>query len=133
MSLVQLIDFQVLGDERGSLIALETDKEIPFDVKRVYYIFGTQAGVARGFHAHKALRQVAFCVSGSCRFVLDDGDKKEEVVLDSPNKGLLIEHMVWHEMYDFSEGCVLMVLASEHYDEADYIRDYDEFLDAAKK
>jgi len=128
MSVIQMINFQVLGDERGSLIALEVGKQIPFNVKRVYYIFGTKADVARGFHAHKALRQVAFCVSGSCRFVLDDGHKKAEVVLDSPNKGLLIEHMVWREMYDFSENCVLMVLASEHYNEADYIRDYEEFL-----
>jgi len=128
MSLVQMIDFQVLGDDRGSLVALETGKEVPFDVKRVYYIFGTEAGVARGFHAHKALKQVAVCVSGSCRFVLDDGKNKQEVLLDSPNHGLLIEHMIWHEMYDFSEDCVLMVLASEHYDEDDYIRDYDVFL-----
>lgn len=128
MSLVQKIDFQVLGDDRGSLVALETGKEVPFDVKRVYYIFGTQAGVARGFHAHKALKQVAVCVSGSCRFVLDDGKNKKEVLLDSPNHGLLIEHMIWREMYDFSEDCVLMVLASEHYDEDDYIRDYDVFL-----
>jgi len=131
VSLIKMVDFQVLGDERGSLVALEMGKQIPFDVKRVYYIFGTKEGVARGFHAHKVLRQIAFCVSGSCRFVLDSGDKRGEVILDSPNQGLLIEHMVWREMYDFSEDCVLLVLASEHYDEADYIRDYDEFINAA--
>jgi len=131
MSLIKLIDFQPLGDDRGSLVALETEKEVPFDIKRVYYIYGTSAGVARGFHAHKALKQVAVCVSGSCRFLLDDGVNKEEVVLNSPTQGLLIEHMIWHEMYDFSGDCVLMVLASEHYDEADYIRDYDIFLRAA--
>jgi len=125
-----MVDFQVLGDDRGSLVALESGKEVPFSIKRIYYIFGTSQGVARGFHAHKALKQVAFCVSGSCRFVLDDGKKEKEVILNSPNQGLLIEHMVWHEMYDFSEDCVLMVLASEHYDEADYIRDYDEFINA---
>jgi len=128
MCLIQMIDFQVLGDDRGSLVALEQGKEIPFEIKRVYYIFGTKAGVARGFHAHKALKQVAVCVSGSCRFVLDDGKCREAVVLDSPNQGLLIEHMIWREMYDFSEDCVLLVLASEHYDEADYIRDYDGFI-----
>lgn len=112
MSLIKMVDFQVLGDDRGSLVALETGREIPFDVKRVYYIFGTNPGVARGFHAHKALRQVAVCVSGSCRFVLDNGKRKEEVMLASPNSGLLIEHMIWREMHDFSEDCVLMVLAS---------------------
>jgi len=130
MSLIQMIDFQVLGDKRGSLVALEAGKEVPFDVKRVYYLFGTKAGVTRGFHAHKALRQVAVCISGSCRFLLDDGKKKEKIFLDSPNQGLLIEHLAWREMYDFSEDCVLLVLASEHYDEEDYIRDYDEFLNA---
>jgi len=106
---------------------------VPFEIKRVYYIYDTQAGVARGFHAHKALKQVAVCVSGSCRFLLDDGANKEEVVLNSPTQGLLIEHMVWREMYDFSEDCVLMVLASEHYDEADYIRDYDAFSSIVRK
>jgi len=135
MSLIHAIDFQVLGDDRGSLVALELGKQIPFEVKRVYYIFGTQEGISRGFHAHKALKQIAFCVRGSCRFVLDDGEKKEDVMLNSPNQGLLIEHMIWREMHDFSEDCVLLVLASEHYDEDDYIRDYNEFLESvnAKK
>jgi len=128
MSLIQTINFQRLGDARGSLVALETGKEIPFSVKRVYYIFGTQESIGRGFHAHKTLKQVAICVCGSCRFVLDDGKRKDIVVLDSPNQGLLVDSMVWHEMYDFSEDCVLLMLASEHYDEADYIRDYDEFI-----
>ena len=127
MSLLKIIDFPALGDERGSLISLETYKQIPFDIKRVYYIYGTQTGVARGFHAHKKLQQVAVCVSGKCRMILDDGDKREELWLDSPAKGLLIEDMVWREMHDFSDDCVLLVLASEHYDESDYIRDYEEF------
>lgn len=129
--MIYTIDFQVLGDDRGSLVALESGKEIPFEVKRVYYIFDTKKGVARGFHAHKALKQVAVCVRGHCRFILDDGVNKEEIVLSSPQQGLLIEDMVWHEMHDFSEDCVLMVLASEHYDETDYIRDYDVFLRSA--
>lgn len=128
MSLLQTIDFPLLGDERGSLISLETNKQIPFDIKRVYYIYGTEKDVARGFHAHKQLKQVAVCVAGKCRMILDDGNKREELWLDSPAKGLLIEDMVWREMHDFSEDCVLLVLASEHYDEADYIRDYDEFI-----
>jgi dTDP-4-dehydrorhamnose 3,5-epimerase-like enzyme len=128
MSLLQTLDLPKLGDERGSLISLETTKQIPFDIKRVYYIYGTQSGVARGFHAHKQLQQVAICVSGKCRMILDDGTKREELWLDSPDKGLLIGNLVWREMHDFSEGCVLLVLASEHYDESDYIRDYYDFL-----
>ncbi|WP_019671973.1 sugar 3,4-ketoisomerase [Psychrobacter lutiphocae] len=128
MSLIKLIDLPVLGDDRGSLIAIEALDTIPFEVKRVYYIFDTKVGVSRGFHAHHQLQQLAVCVSGKCRMVLDDGHTKEEVWLDSPSKGLLIGDMVWREMHDFSDDCVLLVLASEHYDEADYIRDYDEFL-----
>ena len=127
MSLIKFIDFPALGDERGSLVALEAEKTVPFPIKRVYYIFGTNAGVSRGFHAHKKLQQVALCITGQCRMILDDGRQRNEVWLDSPNKGLIIGDLVWREMHDFSEDCVLLVLASEHYDEADYIRDYDEF------
>jgi len=127
MSLIQTIYFSPLGDERGSLVALEANKTVPFDVKRVYYIFGTKPGVSRGFHAHRALQQVAVCVAGKCRMILDDGARHNEVWLDSPTKGLLIGDLVWHEMHDFSSDCVLLVLASEHYNEADYIRSYDEF------
>jgi dTDP-4-dehydrorhamnose 3,5-epimerase-like enzyme len=127
LTLINIISFPPLGDDRGSLVALEAHKTVPFDVKRVYYIFGTQAGVSRGFHAHRALRQVAVCVTGKCRMVLDDGHRREEVWLDSPTKGLLIGDLVWREMHDFSLDCVLLVLASEHYNEADYIRSYEEF------
>lgn len=130
MSSVRIISFPTLGDHRGSLISLEANKNIPFEVKRVYYIFATKPGVARGFHAHKALKQVAVCVSGKCRMLLDSGNEKTEIWLDSPTKGVLIEGMVWREMHDFSEDCVMLVLASEHYDEADYIRDYDDFIKA---
>ena len=126
--LVKLIDFPPLGDGRGSLVAVEAKKTVPFDIKRVYFIFGTKQGVARGFHAHKALKQVAVCVTGSCRMLLDNGRAREEVLLDSPTKGLVIEDLVWHEMHDFTPDCVLLVLASEYYDEYDYIRDYDDFL-----
>lgn len=132
MSLIKLIDFSSLGDERGSLVALESRQSIPFDIKRVYYIFGTQQGISRGFHAHKQLKQVAVCVTGSCRMVLDDGKVREDVMLDSATKGILIEEMVWREMHDFSEDCVLLVLASEHYYEVDYIREYDDFIEMAK-
>lgn len=133
MSLIQLIDFSPMGDERGSLVALEGLKSVPFEIKRVYYIFATQQGVSRGFHAHKQLKQVAVCVTGRCRLVLDDGNQREAVWLDSPTKGILIEEMVWREMYDFSEDCVLLLLASEYYDEADYIRDYAGYIETVKK
>ena len=132
MHLVNWINFPTLGDERGSLIALEAEKHIPFAIKRVYYIFNTKAGVARGFHAHKALKQVAVCVSGKCKMLLDNGHEKVEVWLDSPNKGLVLEDLTWREMHDFSEDCVLLVLASEHYDELDYILNYEEFLKQVK-
>lgn len=132
MSLIQLVNFPPLGDDRGSLVALEAHKTVPFDIKRVYFIFGTQAGVSRGFHAHRALQQAAVCVTGKCRIVLDDGQRREDVWLDSPTKGLLIGDLVWREMHDFSPDCVLLVLASEHYDETDYIRSYDDFKQALK-
>jgi len=133
MTSYKLVDFKTLGDERGSLIAIEEGYNAPFDIKRVYYIFDTKEGLERGFHAHINLKQIAIAVKGSCTFVLDDGKKREEVVLNCPNKGLFIEGLIWREMKDFSSDCVLVVLASEHYDESDYIRDYDKFLEEAKK
>ena len=130
---IKFINFEIKGDERGSLIAIEELKNIPFEIKRVYYIFNTKKNVRRGFHAHKNLKQVAICVKGSCKFLLDDGKERvDEIVLNKPNKGLLIEEMIWHEMYDFSEDGVLLILASEYYDESDYIRDYEEFLRSFK-
>ena len=128
MKLAKILTFPIIGDSRGSLIALETFQNIPFDIKRVYYIFDTLSDVSRGFHAHQNLKQVLICVKGSCRILLDDGNSKDNIILDSPQTGLLIESLVWREMHDFSEDCVLLVLASEYYDEADYIRDYDNFL-----
>ncbi|MGI2065095.1 sugar 3,4-ketoisomerase [Shewanella sp. MF08487] len=125
---IKLIPLQAHGDDRGSLIALEEGINIPFSVKRVYYLFNTKEAVRRGYHAHKTLKQVAIVVRGSCRFVLDDGKEKVEVLLDNPAKGLLIESFMWREMYDFSDDCVLMVLADQLYDESDYIRDYQQFL-----
>lgn len=128
MSLIKTVSFKPLGDDRGSLVALEANKSIPFDIKRVYYIFDTKQGVSRGFHAHKNLKQLAVCVTGSCRFVLDNGKTREEIVLNSSTTGLIIEDLTWREMYDFTPDCVLMVLANQFYDESDYIRDYQEFL-----
>lgn len=132
MSLIKYVNFCQLGDDRGGLISLESCMNIPFDIKRVYYIYGTKIGVSRGYHAHKALKQIAVCVSGQCRFILDDGHSREETVLDSPDKGILIEDMIWREMHEFSEDCVLLVLASEHYDEEDYIRDYQVFIEQVR-
>jgi len=128
MSLVKWIDFQCHGDDRGQLGVLESNLSTPFDIRRVYYLFGTKADVPRGFHAHKQLEQAAVCIAGRCRMILDDGEKKEEVWLDRPDKCVRIEKMIWHEMHDFSKDCVMLVLASEHYDESDYIRDYQDFL-----
>jgi dTDP-4-dehydrorhamnose 3,5-epimerase-like enzyme len=125
---LNIINFKSLGDERGLLISLEQNRNIPFEIKRIYYIFKTKRDVIRGYHAHKNLKQVAVCISGTCKFLLDNGKKKINVLLDSPSKGLLIDEMIWHEMYDFSEDCVLMVLADDFYDESDYIRDYNDFL-----
>lgn len=125
----KIIDFKISGDERGSLIAIEQGYNTPFEIKRVYYIFDTKEGVERGFHAHKNLKQIAITVKGSCTFILDNGEKKEEIKLNTPNQGLFIEGLIWHEMKDFSPDCVLVVLASEHYDEMDYIRNYKRFLE----
>jgi len=132
MSSYKLIDFKTLGDDRGSLIAIEEGYNAPFDIKRVYYIFDTQEGVERGFHAHINLEQLCVVVKGNCTFVLDDGKKREEINLDNPNQGLYIKNLIWREMKDFSPDCVLVVLASEHYNENDYIRDYDKFLEVTK-
>ena len=123
---VREIQFPQHGDERGKLIALESLTElVPFEVKRVYYIFDTTPGTVRGKHAHKALKQVLISVSGACTIECEmpDGTKTEHR-LDWPDRGLLIEGLVWRNMKEFSKDAVLLVLASEHYDEADYIRDY---------
>jgi len=125
---IKEIEFDIKGDDRGKLISLENNINIPFEIKRVYYIFNTKNSVRRGFHAHKNLKQVAVCVKGSCKFLLDDGKEKSTITLNQPNKGLFIEGLIWREMYDFSDDCVLMVLADELYYESDYIRDYNEFL-----
>lgn len=120
--------FEPHGDDRGQLVAIEAQLDIPFEVRRVYYIYDTLAGVRRGFHAHQDLEQILVCVHGSCKIHLDNGSETAEVVLDKPYEGLYISNDMWREMYDFSPDAVLLVLASRHYDEADYIRDYEVFL-----
>ena len=121
-------NFPPHGDDRGQLVAIEAMKDLPFAIKRVYYIYDTLPGVRRGFHAHMKLQQILVCVSGSCKIHLDNGTDTAEVTLDKPNEGLYISNDMWREMYDFSDGAVLLVLASEYYDEADYIRNYDDFI-----
>ncbi|KTC85374.1 dTDP-6-deoxy-D-glucose-3,5-epimerase RmlC [Legionella drozanskii LLAP-1] len=128
-----LIDIKVIGDTRGSLIAVQQGSNIQFNLKRAYYIFGTKSGVSRGFHAHKTLRQLVVCVAGSCRIVLDDGKIRKDFWLNSPTKGLPIGNMVWREMHDFSADCVLIVFASEEYNETDYIRSYQDFKKMVNK
>lgn len=125
----EVIEFETLGDDRGSLITIEEGYNAPFDIKRVYYIFDTKKDVERGFHAHINLEQIAIVVKGYCTFVIDNGSKREEIKLTTPNQGLHIQGLIWREMKDFSRDCVLVVLASDHYDESDYIRDYDKFLE----
>ncbi|MGA0116237.1 MAG: sugar 3,4-ketoisomerase [Burkholderiales bacterium] len=127
MALKKIIQFKELGDDQGWLVALEAERNVPFPLRRVYYIYGTRPGVHRGRHAHHKLRQVLVCLNGACTILLDDGREREEVRLTGNTEGLLLEPMVWHEMYDFSPGCVLIVLADGWYDESDYIRDYAAF------
>lgn len=120
--------FQPHGDERGQLIALEEFKDIPFAIKRVYYMYDTAQGVVRGHHAHKTLEQILVCIHGSCKIKLDNGKEQKVVLLEKPYEGLYISSNTWREMYDFSVDAVLVVLASQLYNESDYIRDYNEFL-----
>jgi len=128
MSLIQLLDFKALGDSRGQLFSIEGSKNIPFEVKRIYYMFDMEKSTPRGFHAHKELKQVAICVKGSFKMLLDDGTHKHEVVLDKPNTGIVIDKLIWHEMHDFSDDCILMVIANDYYDENDYLRSYETFI-----
>lgn len=120
--------FQQHGDTRGMLVALEELKDIPFEIKRVYYLYDTQKGVRRGGHAHRDLEQILVCIHGSCKILLDSGTERKTVLLEKPYEGLYVANNVWREMYDFSSDAVLLVLASQYYDENDYIRDYDIFL-----
>lgn len=124
--------FQQHGDERGQLVALEEMKDIPFEIKRVYYMYDTKADVRRGFHAHKSLEQILICIHGTCKILLDNGSEKKEIYLEKPYEGLYVSNNMWREMYDFSADAVLMVLASDFYNEKDYIREYDEFLKFVK-
>ena len=125
---VKMITLPLHGDATGNLVAVEAVKDVPFEIKRVYYITATDTSVRRGFHAHKELKQVLFCPRGSCTILIEDGYEKTEVVLDQPNVGLVIDRVLWREMFNFSEDAVLVALVSDYYTEDDYIRNYDEFI-----
>ena len=130
--ITKLEEFKVLGDHRGQLVALEANRQIPFDVKRVFYIYGTQEGVPRGNHSHYKTKQFLVAVNGSCKVTLDNGKEKETFDLNKPNLGLFQDALIWGTMHDFSSDCVLMVLADEYYDASDYITDYNKFLKEVK-
>lgn len=126
---MNVCNFKILGDHRGQLVALEANKEVPFDMKRVFYIYGTQPDVPRGNHSHYRTKQFLVSVAGSCKVTLDNGKTKETFHLDKPNLGLFQDALIWGTMHDFSPDCVLMVLADDYYDASDYITDYDKFLE----
>ncbi|CCG53755.1 Protein of unknown function [Flavobacterium indicum GPTSA100-9 = DSM 17447] len=123
---IKLIDIPKITNTKGNIGVIENDT-IPFDVKRVYYLFDVPSGAKRGGHAHKKLKQILIAISGSFDVVLKDGKKKEVVTLNRPDKGLLIENNIWRELENFSSGAVCLVLASEVYDEEDYIRSFKEY------
>lgn len=128
---VQVLEFMEKGDERGHLVIAEGMKDIPFDIKRVFYIYGTQKDVVRGQHANKRSEFVLVNVAGTSKVRVKDGRGNEDIYsLDRPNIGLYLPSMVWKDMFDFSRDSILLVLASEHYDESEYIRDYAEFIKA---
>ncbi|MCI7437099.1 MAG: FdtA/QdtA family cupin domain-containing protein [Spirochaetia bacterium] len=129
----KIVNMDIHGDSRGKLVSLEGLKNIPFEIKRMYYMFDTLPNESRGFHAHAKLEQVIIAMDGACRFVLDDGEERAEVLLNRPDVGLYIGPGMWREMHDFSYGCKLVVLASEYYDEKEYIRNYDDFLKSVRK
>lgn len=130
---VRKIQFQDHTDRYGHLTPIEGSSDIPFAISRVYYISGVKAGVRRGFHSHRKLRQVLVCVHGSVKILVKTPEEEEIVTLDSASEGLYIAEMVWREMYDFKDGAVLLVLASEYYSEDDYIRDYGQYELEAKE
>ena len=125
---IRYFTFKIKIDDRGSLVAVEASKDIPFEIKRVYYIFKNKENVIRGLHAHKILKQILICLNGSCVITVDDGKDRIDVSLHQPNIGLYIGPGVWREMKNFSHDSVLLVLASEYFDDTDYIRNYQEYI-----
>lgn len=124
-----IIEFSDLGDERGKLVVIEGGKGIPFEIQRVFYIYGSDATVVRGEHANRESEFVLINVAGTSKVRITDGDEEIIVELNKPMMGVYIPKMIWKDMYDFSEDSVLLVLASTHYDGKEYIRDYTEYLE----
>jgi len=129
----KIIKLPKIYDSRGNLTFIEGKKHIPFEIKRVYYLYDVPSGAIRGGHAHKRLQQLIIAVSGSFDVILDDGYTRKRFHLNRPYYGLYIPTMVWRELDNFSAGAVCLVLASEYYDEDDYIRDYEVFLEEIRK
>lgn len=125
---IRILEFQDLGDERGKLVVIEGDFDIPFKIKRVFYIYGSDAEMVRGRHANRETEFVMINVSGTSKVRVDNGYEERIIELNRPRMGLYLSRMVWKDMYDFSEDSVLLVLASEHYKAEEYIRNYDEFI-----
>lgn len=123
----KIFHFNELGDERGNLVVIEGNQDIPFDIKRVFYIYGSDSSVIRGQHANRFSEFVLINVNGTSKVRLDNGKEEKIICLDKPRMGLYIPAMLWKDMYDFSEDSVLLVLASTHYDGKEYIRDYEKF------
>lgn len=128
-----MIEFKQNGDERGKLVVVEGMKDIPFDIKRIFYIYGSDTTVVRGQHANRRSEFVLINVCGSSKIRVTDGKKDEVFVLDRPHTGIYIPKMLWKDMYDFSENSILLVLASEVYDSSEYIRDFDEYIKEVNK
>jgi dTDP-4-dehydrorhamnose 3,5-epimerase-like enzyme len=127
---MSLILHKVLGDHRGQLVAIEGRDDVPFDIKRVFYIYGTQKKTSRGNHSHYETKQYMIAVNGSCKVTLDNGKTKQTFDLDEPNKGLFQDALIWGVMHDFSDDCVLLVFANDYYKLEDYITNYSKFLEA---
>jgi dTDP-4-dehydrorhamnose 3,5-epimerase-like enzyme len=129
---ISLIKFKEIKDKYGDLIPIEAKVDIPFEIKRIYYISKVDKEITRGYHSHRKLHQVLVCVNGSVKVRIKNPNEEEIIELNKSSVGLYIGPYVWREMFDFSEGSVLLVLASEYYDESDYIRNYDFYLDEVK-
>lgn len=125
--LYKLINLKDLGDERGKLVVIEGNKDIPFEIARTFYIYGSDSTVIRGQHANKFSEFVLINVAGKSKVMVTDGKNKDVIELNRPMEALYIPKMIWKEMYDFSEDSVLLVLANTHYDGSEYIRDFDEY------
>ena len=124
----RILEFGDLGDERGNLVVVEGEQDIPFEIKRVFYIYGSDSEVVRGQHANRKSEFVLINVSGTSKVRVDNGSEEDIIELNRPRMGLYLPTMLWKDMYEFSEDSVLLVLTNTHYDGAEYIRDYDEYV-----